>query len=141
MVVIHLSVIWERFYCKFCVCTIFSLNSSDFKLSFTSTLQKDTVRDGIKSFNEIQKNYINWLSLVNWLGDLVIEGNKFTLLNDLKSSTLWYRVCENTEDLCQTVTFEVVDVIYWKIFSGPYFSFKIVHRRHNIFVFSPGNEI
>lgn len=69
MVVIHLSVIWERFYCKFCVCTFSSLNFSDFKLMFTSTVQKDTVRDGIKSFNDIQKDYISWLPLVK---DLVI---------------------------------------------------------------------
>ena len=38
-------------------------------------VQKDTVRNSIESFTEIQKYNINWLPLVNYMGDLVIKEN------------------------------------------------------------------
>ncbi|KAJ7408534.1 hypothetical protein BTVI_59212 [Pitangus sulphuratus] len=48
---------------------------------------KDPVKDNIKSFTEIQKDSINWLPLINWVGYLVIKGNQQILRHARGNST------------------------------------------------------
>ncbi|KAJ7399934.1 hypothetical protein BTVI_110136 [Pitangus sulphuratus] len=43
----------------------------NYELCAGQFVQKDTVRDSVEGFTEIQKDYINWLPLISWVGHLV----------------------------------------------------------------------
>ena len=47
------------------------------------------MRDSIKSFTEIQREYTNWIPLINWMGYCIVKKIKFVVRMNMKKACIW----------------------------------------------------